>query len=37
MIAKEEISRLCNEAGFKLKEDQPELLPYQEFLVFERP
>ncbi len=36
-IAKEEISRLCNEAGFKLKEDQPGLLPYQEFLVFERP
>ena len=29
--------RLCKEAGFTLKRDDPDLLPYQEFLVFEKP
>jgi hypothetical protein len=36
-IPKAEIVRLSKEAGFSLKEEQPDLLPYQEFLVFERP
>ena len=35
-VPKKEIFRLCKEAGFTLKQDKPDLLPYQEFLVFER-
>ncbi len=36
-VPKKEVLRLCEEAGFRLKRDEPDLLPYQEFLVFERP
>jgi SAM-dependent methyltransferase len=36
-IPKTEVIRLCTEAGFTLKEDRPDLLPYQDFLVFDRP
>lgn len=36
-IPKAEIVRLSKEADFSLKEEQPDLLPYQEFLIFERP
>ena len=36
-VPKNEVMRLCKEAGFKLKRDTPDLLPYQEFLVFEKP
>ncbi|MHB8971268.1 MAG: class I SAM-dependent methyltransferase [Pirellulaceae bacterium] len=35
-VPKAEVIRLCKEAGFTLKEDRSDLLPYQEFLVFER-
>jgi SAM-dependent methyltransferase len=36
-VPKKEVARLCREAGFVLKEDRSDLLPYQEFLVFEKP
>ena len=36
-IPKAKIIRLCQGAAFTLKEKRPDLLPYQEFLVFERP
>jgi ubiquinone/menaquinone biosynthesis C-methylase UbiE len=36
-VPKEEVLRLCKEAGFRLKEDRSDLLPYQNFLVFEKP
>jgi SAM-dependent methyltransferase len=36
-VPKAEEIRLCKAAGFTLKEDRSDLLPYQEFLVFERP
>ena len=36
-VPKREVLRLCREAGFALKNDHSELLPYQEFLVFEKP
>jgi SAM-dependent methyltransferase len=36
-VPKAEILRLCAEAGFKLQADHAGLLPYQQFLVFERP
>ena len=36
-VPKQEIVRLCQLAGFTLKEDKPALLPYQHFLVFARP
>ncbi len=36
-VPKAEILRLCTSAGFRLEEDRPSLLPYQEFLVFSRP
>ncbi|TWT83578.1 hypothetical protein CA13_50450 [Planctomycetes bacterium CA13] len=36
-VHKQEILRLCKEAGFVLKQDKPGLLPYQEFLVFLKP
>jgi FkbM family methyltransferase len=36
-VPKSKIIQLCKEAGFTLKEDRSGLLPYQEFLVFERP
>jgi arsenite methyltransferase len=36
-IPKAEVVRLCKKAGFTPKEDKTGLLPYQEFLVFERP
>jgi hypothetical protein len=35
-VPKKEVLRLCKEAGFTLKRDEPDLLPYQEFLVFEK-
>ena len=35
-VPKNEVLRLCKEAGFTLKRDKPDLLPYQEFLVFEK-
>jgi hypothetical protein len=35
-VPKAEVIRLCKEAGFTLKDDRSDLLPYQEFLVFER-
>ncbi len=35
-VSKAEILRLCQEAGLTLTEDRSDLLPYQEFLVFER-
>lgn len=35
-VPKSEVLRLCKEAGFELKRDDPNLLPYQEFLVFEK-
>jgi ubiquinone/menaquinone biosynthesis C-methylase UbiE len=35
-VPKAEVLRLCREAGFKLKEDRSDMLPYQSFLVFER-
>jgi ubiquinone/menaquinone biosynthesis C-methylase UbiE len=35
-VPKKEVLRLCKEAGFILKRDEPDLLPYQEFLVFEK-
>jgi ubiquinone/menaquinone biosynthesis C-methylase UbiE len=35
-VPKAEVLRLCKEAGFALKEDRSDLLPYQNFLVFER-
>lgn len=36
-VPKVEVIRMCKEAGFTLKEDRSDLLPYQEFLAFERP
>jgi hypothetical protein len=36
-VPKKQVIHLCKEAGFTLKRDEPDLLPYQEFLVFERP
>lgn len=36
-IPKEKLIELCKDAGFTLKEDKSKLLPYQEFLVFEKP
>jgi FkbM family methyltransferase len=36
-VPKAEVIRMCNETGFRLKEDRPDLLPYQEFLVFTTP
>jgi ubiquinone/menaquinone biosynthesis C-methylase UbiE len=36
-VPKEEVLGLCKEAGFRLKEDRSDLLPYQNFLVFEKP
>ena len=36
-VPKKEVLRLCKEAGFDLKRDEPDLLPYQEFLVFGKP
>ena len=36
-VPKAEVLRLCKEAGFTFKEDRSDFLPYQEFLVFERP
>ena len=36
-VPKKEVIRLCKVAGFKLKREEPDLLPYQEFLVFEKP
>ena len=36
-VPKHEVLRLCKEAGFILKQDKPDLLPYQEFLMFEKP
>ena len=36
-VPKAEVIRLCKETGFTLKEDRPDLLPYQEFLVFTKP
>lgn len=36
-VPKKEVLRLCQEVGFRLKRDEPDLLPYQEFLVFEKP
>ena len=36
-VPKKEVLRLCKQAGFLLKRDAPDLLPYQEFLVFTRP
>ncbi len=35
-IPKDEMIKLCKDAGFSLKEDKAKLLPYQEFLVFEK-
>ncbi len=35
-VPKKDVLRLCREAGFELVRDDPNLLPYQEFLVFER-
>jgi ubiquinone/menaquinone biosynthesis C-methylase UbiE len=35
-VPKSEVLRMCKEAGFKLKEDRSDMLPYQNFLVFER-
>jgi len=35
-VPKSAIVQLCTQAGFALKEDRSELLPYQEFLVFQR-
>ena len=35
-VPKADVLRMCKEAGFTLKEDHSELLPYQNFLVFER-
>lgn len=32
-----EVLQLYQEAGFRLKRDEPSLLPYQEFLVFDKP
>jgi len=36
-VPKSKMIQLCKEAGFTLKEDRSDLLPYQEYLVFERP
>ncbi|WP_231615773.1 hypothetical protein [Novipirellula artificiosorum] len=36
-VPKKEVLRLCKGAGFILKQDKPDLLPYQEFLIFEKP
>lgn len=36
-IPKAELTRLLTDAGFKLTDDKSSLLPYQEFLVFEKP
>lgn len=36
-VSKTEVLRLCKEAGFTPKEDLPDLLSYQEFLVFTKP
>jgi FkbM family methyltransferase len=36
-VPKAEIQRLCREAGFQLHADHADLLPYQQFLVFQRP
>jgi FkbM family methyltransferase len=36
-VPKAEVIRMCKEAGFTLKKDEGDLLPYQQFLVFERP
>jgi arsenite methyltransferase len=36
-ISKDALIALCKDAGFTLKEDKPKLLPYQQFLVFEKP
>jgi predicted methyltransferase len=36
-VPKAEVIRLCKAAGFTLKAERPDLLPYQEFLVFQRP
>jgi len=35
-VPKSEVLRMCKEAGFKLKEDRSDMLPYQNFLVFEK-
>jgi len=36
-VPKKEVARLCRDEGFVLKEDRSDLLPYQEFLTFEKP
>ena len=36
-IAKAKLIALLERVGFKLERDQPELLPYQTFLVFKKP
>lgn len=36
-VPKADVIRMCKEAGFRLQEDKADLLPYQQFLVFERP
>jgi hypothetical protein len=36
-VPKAEVIRMCKEAGFTLREEHPDLLPYQQFLVFQRP
>jgi hypothetical protein len=34
-VPKAEILRLCQQAGFQLQADHADLLPYQQFLVFQ--
>ncbi len=36
-IGKAKLVALLERAGFRLERDQPELLPYQTFLVFRKP
>jgi SAM-dependent methyltransferase len=36
-VPKADVVRMCKEAGFALKDDKKDLLPYQQFLIFERP
>jgi FkbM family methyltransferase len=36
-VPKVQVIRMCQGSGFTLSEDRPDLLPYQEFLVFAKP